>query len=172
MPNIVAPTYTCIASTTLSTGTAVISFTNIPQNFTDLVAHVTVSNSLANYNTYLFLEGGASIYGRTLMHSDGSTVAVASNNDIVYLADAPNGAPFNGNFETIEYHIFGYNQTNTYKTILSRAGGAGTNSGGRTVIGVGNVRTTNAINLVQFATGGGVLLAGSKFSLYGIKGAM
>jgi len=123
-----AITYEPIATTTLSTATATVTFSSISGSYTDLVL-------VAN--------------GRT--SADG-----------IYVNLRPG---------TIIVQIQNYSNTTTNKTMLVRGNIERPGVGGEVSAIVGMWASTAAVNRVDFITGSSTFLAGSTFTLYGIKAA-
>lgn len=163
-----AVTYDSIISTTLSSATAPVVFSNIPQIYTDIIAVVESYNTSAAFLQYLEIGSSSGSYGGTIMRGDGANAITSTyTNDNVVLGDSPVGMNYqNSVFGTYVYHIMNYSNTTTFKTVLTRATLAS-----NTISGVHMKRTTSAISSVIFSCGGGSFAVGSTFSLYGIKAA-
>jgi hypothetical protein len=74
-----------------------------------------------------------------------------------------------GAFATTVTNIQNYSNATTYKTVLSRGGGA--NTGNLVIAYVGTWRSTAAITTIDLINDSGNFAAGSTFSLYGITAA-
>jgi hypothetical protein len=164
-----ASTYVPIASVTL-TSNGTVSFSSIPQTYTDLVvvgslrtAYAATSDSIALDFTY-----GATEYSYTMLRGDGAsaTSTRATNQYAIYSSLVP-AANQGAAFGTYIAHIFNYANTTTYKTALVRTNDAN----GQTSAVVGLRRNTAAINYVEIAGGNGAIVAGSTVTLYGILAA-
>jgi hypothetical protein len=162
-------TYTLIASTTINTPTATISFTSIPSTYTDLILIV---GSLLQVNSgngvrIRFNNDTGTNYSVTQILGNGTSVTSAreSNSSSGYAGGATYS---NTNPGTAIAHIMDYANTNTYKTILNR----GSQAGSDVVLQAGLWRSTAAINGITLAMGGGFPsnnIASGTFKLYGIE---
>lgn len=162
-----AVTYTPIASTTLSAGTASVTFSSIPQTYTDLVlVTYSVMSASPDTNFAKVNSDSGSNYSYTLLNGSGSTARSArgSNQSVGLIMSSAYGQ--GTNHITIT-HFFNYANTTTYKTSLSRWNDA--SSG--TELSTGLWRSTSAItSLTIVCNAGGVTFqSGSTFTLYGIK---
>ena len=156
-------------STQLLTGTqATITFSSIPQTYTDLILVAncfSISSATSSSIGVQFNGDTATNYSRTLLFGDGSTAASTrdasiSSSTILYYEGLANLAP---NI----LHIMNYSNTTTNKTFIARA-----NFAGSTVrLGVGLYRSTSAITSVVLVPTTSSFASGSTFTLYGIKAA-
>jgi hypothetical protein len=164
-------TYEPIASTTLGSDTADVTFSSISGTYTDLILVTNLGvTSVDNAVSLRFNGDSGSNYSVTNLYGDGSTASSAratglSNVYIAWYVD-----PIVAIQETIITHIMSYSNTTTNKTLLSRANRAssGNYPGAEAIAGLW--RSTAAITSVRIA-GGGNLKAGSTFTLYGVKSA-
>jgi hypothetical protein len=166
-------TYTPIATTTLGSSTATVTFSSIPSTYTDLVLVATMlqNGTATNTNGFVQLNSSTSGYSKTAMYGNG-TIAGSfrdSNSDRMYFFNDATATER----VTQKYEFMNYANTNVYKTVLSRAGSS-------TVTGVichlwQNTAAINTISLTASDnTGGGgndQFVAGSTFTLYGITAA-
>jgi hypothetical protein len=165
-------TYEAIATQTLGSSAASVTFSSIPQTYTDLVL-VTNEKQTGSPNirasAMQFNSDTGSNYSFTEMYGDGATAgSVRASTGRIYYAYDVFADTSNFGLTTIT-HFMNYSNTTTNKTVLTRASNA---SGGGTSAMVGLWRSTAAIssiylyldNLSSFSTG-------STFSLYGIKAA-
>jgi predicted ribonuclease toxin of YeeF-YezG toxin-antitoxin module len=165
-------TYTLISSQTLGSSASSVTFSSLPQTYTDLVLVISAaasaqkdidlrfnSDTAGNYsNTWIAGNGTSTHTGRTTSTSSlyityyGGVVTTLGNSlHMVYLQD--------------------YANSTTYKTVLSRASSAG--AGVDAV--VGQWRNTAAITNIQIGPnmqqGVNTWSSGSSFKLYGIEAA-
>lgn len=171
-----AITYESIATTTLGSAAATVTFSSISGSYTDLVLvmRVTGSSSVGNEPVLMYFNndtGGN--YSVTRVYGNGSTATsdrFSSNSgiDAGYLPGSNGTGP-----GTIIANIMNYSNTTTYKTILDRWESQAAASGSRYVAAeVGLWRSTSAITEIDLVLGGGFNFnSGSTFSLYGIKSA-
>lgn len=160
-----APTWEPIAIN-YGSGTQTISFSSIPQTYTDLVLVCKIVNGgSGGGNMDLVINGNSSnSSGRRMLGYVNATDSGTSTNRMMV------GDPVTGDYSTSIINIFNYTNTNHYKTVLSRG------STRYFVAGyVGCWRDTSAINslsLTYTIAGGSLTFAtGTTITLYGIKAA-
>ena len=161
-------TYVALATQTLGSAAASVTFSSISGVYTDLVVVVTARNTTASYTGTIRLNGdSATNYSSTQLYGDGTTSG--SNRDTsrtaidnIYAASSADAA---GVFNATLVNIQNYSNTTTYKTILSRS-----NLTVQVAASVGLWRSTAAINSVEVRSAGNFAI-GSTFSLYGIAAA-
>jgi len=169
-----AVTYEKIATTTLSTTAASVTFSSISSAFTDLYIVVNARGNNAGTTDQVALRFNSDTstnYSRTILYGTGSAAASArTSNDSKILIDYVAGdTAAAGTFGGCYINVMNYANTTTYKTVLSRAGTAGD----LVEANVGLWRATPAaISTVLIYPGiGSQWLTGSSFTLYGIKAA-
>lgn len=155
-------TYVALDKVTLGTASSSVTFTSIPQGYTDLELVVASSNATANSTILVAVNGDSGTnYSFTYLNGDGAsaTSGRVANNGIGVLGDHSTVMSTNiGKF-------MNYSNTTTYKTWLVRGGQAGyvVNAS------VNLWRSTAAITSITLTTTSGrSFTAGSTFSLYGI----
>ena len=154
--------YNAIASVTLSSNQAQVTFSNIPQIYTDLVLVVNSITSTASEYMSVNLNGDARTnYSRTSLSGNGTTASSyrASNETVGYFANDTYGTN-TYKFNAI-VHFMNYSNTTVYKTFLSRANQADLG----TDIMVTLWRKTEAINSIKFNSN---FATGTTFTLYGV----
>lgn len=168
-----ARTYEPIASQTLSTSAASVTFSDISSLWTDLVIAVmaqSTGTATLSGGTLRFNGDTGTNYSHTILYGTGSvagSVRGANFNRIRYAGDIPTT-----NFETGRIHIMSYANTNVFKTILSDCSSAQSGSTVNRVVGLW--RSTSAITSVTLFSnddGADSFASGSTFSLYGIRAA-
>lgn len=163
-----AKTYEPIATNTLGSNTASVTFSSIPQTYTDLVLIVNFGKSTSNPSVYIqFNSDTATNYSLTTLQGTGTAAASArsSNDGGMYVNFRDPGTTVTSN---VIGSIMDYSNTTTYKTALFRFNESTTG----TATTVGLWRSTSAINTVKVAFDNAALyLSGSTFTLYGIKEA-
>lgn len=168
-----AITYTPIATHAVSgSSTTTISFTSIPQTYTDLVLVCNVSASTSYDLRARFNSSATSLYSATYLSAySTSSITTARATSQTELNLDYYGTPNTVVGDSIQIiNIFNYANTTTYKTLLSRANRA---SGGVDAI-VNMWRSTSAITQIDLAYYPGATYtfgAGSMITLYGIKAA-
>jgi hypothetical protein len=166
-------TYTPIATQTLGSAAATVTFSSIPSTYTDLVL---VCNgrtaTAATSDTYLmtFNSNTTSIYSRTRLLGTGSAASSAGR------TGAPNidfeglsgNTSASGTYSVAKIQLQNYSNTTTNKTVLVR----GDDANNYVLATVGLFRDTSAISTISLATSSGANFSiGSTFSLYGILAA-
>jgi len=162
-----ANTYTQIASTTLGSATASVTFSSIAGTYTDLVLVINAGNSSGSVaDTYMRLNSdSASNYSSTYMYGNGTSAASGRNSSQVW---ASAGYPLEATLiSTLISHFQNYANTTTNKTILTR--GNGTTTMVHSMVSLW--RSTAAISTIYLQPSSGNFLSGSTFNLYGITAA-
>jgi hypothetical protein len=165
-------TYESIATSTLGSATQTVTFSSIPQTYTDLVLIVsnvkhsfggsdTVRDNLVQFNA----DTGAN-YSITFMYGDGTSAGTIRNNNISAVnTDYPMTSATTGGL--IIANIQNYSNSTTYKTVVQR-----TITPTRASAYVNLWRNTAAItSMVVGASSGYTLSAGTIITIYGIKAA-
>ena len=159
-------TYEPIATTTLGSAAASVTFSSIPSTYTDLVIVINgayVSSEDASPGLRFNSDSGSN-YSETGLDGNGSS---ASSFRDANATSAILGSMSNTISTTI-INIMNYANTTTYKTSISR----GNNSANRVRAYVAMWRNTAAITSIQIITNATPNFAtGSTFTLYGIKAA-
>lgn len=158
-----AITYEPIATTTLGSAAATVTFSSISGNYTDLVlvdqafgvaSHYLVrvnSDTGSNYSVIVLLGVGSVVADQATSQTSGQISRSAAS------SNSPSGIT----------HFMNYSNTTTYKTILSRG-----NVGNSIVIQyVNSYRSNSAITSIEVRPASGNFGTGSTFTLYGIKAA-
>lgn len=155
-------TYTPIATTTLGSAQASVTFSSIAGTYTDLVLisdSILVSGTGAGRIRYNSDSGNN--YSDTYLYGDGSTAASGRDSNLTSIDYNFIGT----SRSTSVCHIQNYSNTTTYKTLVSRG-----NGGGITIAYVGLWRSTAAITSIE-VIGASNFASGSTFTLYGIAAA-
>jgi len=157
-------TYEKIATTTLSSTTYNITFSSIPNTYTDLIL-ISSGNTLAGPtdNGVRFNNDSSTTCGLSALYGDGSS-AQSYRTTATYIP--VNGLYWSGGNSLRIVQIFNYANTNTYKTVLARC-----NNGNIVSANAGLWPVTSAINRIDVFAGGSDFTAGSTFTLYGITAA-
>ena len=165
-----ASTYTPIATTTLGSAATTVTFSSIPNTYTDLVIVCNMLNTSSTVrNVYVQFNGDTGTnYSKTVLYGNGSSAVSArdTNSSAIYSLAITAG----NTTETANsiINIMNYANTTTYKTAIGRYS-VTSNSVAATV---GLWRNTAAITSVVLTVDTSLNLAiGSTFTLYGIKAA-
>jgi hypothetical protein len=167
-------TYTLIASNTLSSAAASVTFSAIPATYTDLVLRYSARSDGASVDDYFSLTVNGittSVYSLTNLTSDGSTVGSTrlSNNTSMRAYGCAGANSTSNTFASGELYIPSY--TAAQNKPLSNYGANETNASAVFMGAVANLyRQTTAISSITFAPLVGTnIVSGSSFFLYGIK---
>lgn len=163
-------TYSQIASQTLGSTATSITFSSIPQTYTNLVVVMAIiPAATVGYGPWFQFNGDTgSNYSITWLQGDGSSAASGRQTSQIkgYLSWS---IGLSGSSNAIT-HIQNYSNTTTFKTYIDRINETtGTYPGTGATVGLW--RSTSAINSIKISNDGGGFSTGSTFSLYGIKGA-
>jgi hypothetical protein len=164
-------TYVAIATQTLGSATASVTFSSISGSYTDLVLVVS-GQFTATGNQYVAVQvGNGSVdtgnnYSDTQLIGTGTSAISGRDSNLsgVLLATF---ASTSSSIGTAIFNLMNYSNTTTYKTILGR----GSDTNGWSIAGVGLWRSTSAINTIKVYVTGTTFVTGSTFSLYGIAAA-
>ena len=161
-------TYEKIATTTLVSAAASVTFSSISGSYTDLVLITNLRYSIGTPtgNNYLqFNNDTGNNYSRTFLQGNGTTATSgrASNEDgMRFLGSTSTADVFTSNITQIQ----NYSNTTTYKTALNRW----SNAGDLALAFVSLWRSTSAITEIDIIASGTTQFAtGCTFTLYGIK---
>ena len=164
-------TYVAIATQTLGSAAASVTFSSISGAYTDLVLVVNVADTTTTniYHTLQFNGDTATNYSYTDMAGGGSSAAstrqsTASSMRTNWYATASSGFPMS---QIIQ--IMNYSNATTNKTVLARSNDTASGSGVDASVGLW--RSTAAITSVVYAASSGTLGTGTVVSLYGIAAA-
>jgi hypothetical protein len=166
-------TYSTIATQTLGSAASSVTFSSIPQTFTDLIL---VSNqfyvSTGGDRSASFQVGNGSVntgsnYGWTFLDTYPGTISSGNSNNSTfglhsYTASIPTTIPL-----TCTMQLMNYSSTATNKSFLHRFSASNTITGAYINIW----QQTTAINIITITAGGADFATGSSFTLYGIAAA-
>jgi len=158
-------TYVPIATNTLVSNSTTVTFSSIPQIYTDLIVVFSGKSdgSSASLIYQMNADSGSSYSSTSIKTNGASIVTVRDASSSNGISTNPNGFI---NQSLIISYFMNYSNSTTYKTVLSRANTEDNQSG----MTVDCWRNTNALtSLVAWSTASYIFLAGSVFTLYGIK---
>jgi hypothetical protein len=172
-------TYEKIATNTLGSATATVTFSSISASYTDLVLVCSIQNTLTGDldTRYNLRVGNGSIdtgsnYSNTFIIGTGVTAASSRNTGRAQIDGIINTPTANSNeFALVKFDFLNYSNTTTYKTILYRDGKTQNTQEKGAGAGTGIWRSTSAINTLSIFTSGpsaGTFSVGSTFTIYGI----
>lgn len=160
-------TYTPISTQTLTADAATVTFTGIPQTYTDIVLVCNFGTSSSGRTGTMRFNGdtGTNYSWRSIGGNGTSAQAGGGSNisSIYFTGQITGDGTALANVAVTS--IQNYSNTTTYKTVISRS-----NDAARYVeLAVGTWRSTAAINRIDLARDNGTnWLSGSSFTLYGI----
>ena len=166
-------TYTPIASLTLSSAQSSVTFSGIPQTYTDLVLVTNWASS--NSLSFLYIQFNSdtgSNYSFTELYGNGSAAgSYRESNQSIPWVSSNVGVPSTIKANTI-MNFMNYSNSTTYKTWIARMNSVDAPSYPGTAASVGLWRSTNAITTITLKNRtSGVdynFASGSTFNLYGI----
>jgi hypothetical protein len=163
-------TYEAIATETLTTSAASVTFSSISGAYTDLqlVVNNTLTVASARFIALQFNSDTGANYSATYLYGDGATAASGRGSNDNY-ARIGNGSGSTSNSAATVANIMNYSNTTTYKTTIGRS-----SSDTYAIVYLSLWRSTSAITSIKVicdTTGGTVFGTGSTFTLYGIKAA-
>lgn len=165
---------TAIASTTLGTDTATVTFSSIPATYDDLVvimyARAVTADQTLNCR---FNSDTNSNYSTTGMRTTGSVANTSSATNATFAYVAFDIGVLNGTdkFSALTLNVFNYANTSYNKTYLTRHSADNAGTGG-VEFNAGLWRSTSAINSITLTMSFGSFRANSAFELYGVKKAV
>jgi hypothetical protein len=168
-----AKTYEPIASTTLTSTEASVTFNTISSAYTDLVivCNWTITSGSSNFLLTFNGDSTSGLYSKTQIEGIGSNPVLSGRSSGVNNIGLESNIATSTTDPSIQIvNVMNYSNSTTFKTVLARqtgwvSGGAGASAR------VGLWRNTNAITSLTLTAGGTNLRSGSTFTLYGIKSA-
>jgi hypothetical protein len=160
-------TYTPIASVTLSSAQSDVTFSGIPQTYTDLVVVANIKGDTGNVGlNYQFNSDTASNYSSTVLAGDGTSASSDRYSNQTSAFFTSNYGAGTNDWVTVISNIQNYANTTTNKTVLTRWS-KGT---GQLTAAVALWRKTpEAINTIKISALGVNFASGSTFNLYGVS---
>lgn len=159
-----------ISTAVLTTATQFIFFSNIPQEYKHLQLRMTMKTDSTSPDCYIAFNGEATATNHSYHHltSNGSSVFSSAAPSAWIVIGIPELSTSTANaFANLIVDIPDYSSTTKFKTARSFSGGTSIN---QIKIMSGSWRNTAAITEIRLNSGGGSAIAGSRFSLYGIRG--
>jgi hypothetical protein len=159
-------TYEKIATTTLGSASATVTFTSITGTYTDLVLITNSATGSNDIDMYIQVNSDtASNYSWTRLLGTGSSALSSrgSSSNLGYRVGNMSGSNVGQNNVIVQFQ--NYSNTTTFKTVLTRSN----NPANLVEAFVGLWRSTSAITSMDIKTQSGNFSIGSTFTLYGIK---
>jgi hypothetical protein len=154
---------------TLPSAQTDVTLSSIPATYTDLVLVINAGSSAGADANFRLNGDTGSNYSRTVMTGNGSTAVSSRTTNALVGRFNFNAYPNGGAGDTIIIANFAnYSSTTVNKSVISRANNAGLGTDA-----IMNLwRNTAAINsILILSTSAATFVAGSTFTLYGIKAA-
>ena len=168
-----ATTYTLIASNTLSSSAASVTFSAIPGTYTDLVLRASIRSTEASTGKAIRIEFNAdssAIYSVTRINGSGSAASSSRRTDYSfidgYTADADNNTA--NTYSSLELYLSNYTSTKNKLMSIFHAQENNTTAAEMNAI-AGLYGNTSAITSIKLNFASLDIKAGSSFFLYGIK---
>ena len=161
-------TYELIEAKTLGTATASVTFSSIPQTYTDLV--LVVNHSVTTGNPSIigrFNSDTGSNYSRTRLLGNGSGAFSARGVSQTSLGLATGVGSSTTREGVMICNVFNYANTTTYKTCIVRNNAASLG----TEVGVTMWSSTSAVTAFEVSVDSSTFTVGTTFVLYGVKAA-
>jgi len=163
-------TYTPLATQTMTTATASVTFSSISGAYTDLVIVVNGAFSAAETIGIQFNTDTTSNYSSTILAGDGSSASSGRNTSQTGLTVGTNGYYTTTLISNSIIQVMNYANTTTLKTVLSRSNNA--SIGVDAIVGLWRKapEAINSIKLYGFYSAA-TFSTGSSMTLYGIAAA-
>jgi hypothetical protein len=167
-----ATTYKLIASSTVGSGGASsVTFSNIPQTYTDLKVVVSARSSYSSFydDFRLTVNSQTAASWRTLYTTNGSTANSLNLNTYAYGTQGPGATATANTFGNVEVYIPNYTSTNV-KALSIDSVSENNSSSAALFLSATSITNGAAINSIGFASdNSGNITEFSTFYLYGIK---
>lgn len=161
-----ALTYTPIATNTLTSAQASVTFSSISSTYTDLILIENYSLSTLSQSVLTF-NGSATGYSNTNLYGNGTSATSTRFTGVGGIGSSPGIGDSANNQNVLIRQIQNYSNSTTYKTVIQRRNDASASVWAT----VGLWQSTSAITSITLTTNGGNYNIGSSFTLYGIKAA-
>jgi hypothetical protein len=168
-----ASTYEPLGSFTTTTGLSQVTFSNIPQNYTDLVLVTSAIANATGADIFVVNINGDSTttntnYSFTDLYGTGSAAGSYRTTNSPGFTMGNMSGPSSTEWCPTIFNFNNYSNNTTFKTVLTRSGSA-TTSGLYVDLFSGTWRSTQPINSIALRTVNGYgIKAGTTFNLYGV----
>jgi hypothetical protein len=160
-----AVTYEKIATNTLATSAASITFSTISGAYTDLVIVTNVKSTTTGNVIMRFNSDSSALYSRTMITADGASLASNRLTGYSEIYTDSNGYFDGSNFNQSKIiQIMNYSNSTTFKSCIIRSNRPATGVDAKVAVW----RSTAAITSILLSGNGQNFVAGSTFNLYGI----
>ena len=161
-------TYTPIATQTLGSAAASVTFSSISGSYTDLIL-IIMGGLTTNNQSFRFQYNGdtGNNYSYTYLAGNGTSASSGRDSNVSGInAYHVSGQSDNALKNNVILNLQNYSNTTTYKTSVIRG-----NTDLETAATVGLYRSTSAITSLLVRATNGNLASGTTFTLYGVKSA-
>jgi hypothetical protein len=161
-------TYEPISTQTLGTAVSSVTFSSIPQTYTDLVLVVQVLSNSTNDDMFMQFDSdtGAN-YGHTVLRGQGTSASSSYGTSTTGARFSDQGSPKTTSSMISIVNLQNYSNGTTYKTIISRSNNGSIGLDLFTSLWL----STSSIDSIKVYPASGNMAVGSTFTLYGIKAA-
>ena len=158
-------TYVALQTQVLGSAAASVTFSSIPQGYTDLVLvyNGTVTATGKDVRYQVNGDTASTNYSYTVLNGNGTSATSARYGNSAYIGSYQSNGT-SSTAATIMLHFMNYSNTTTYKTTLGRVSDAGAEINAH----VGMWRSTAAINTILIYPNTNTFASGDTFTLYGI----
>ena len=170
-----ALTYTLIASNTLGSSAATVTFSSIPSTYTDLVFKFSARIDAATLDREIrlrFNSDTTTLYSNTVLRGNSATVTSYRDINAAYTiaGRVPGSTVTSNTFNNVEIYIPGYtvSQNKTASVFSAREDNIASPSN-YAFLSSDLYRSTTAISSIELSLSGDNFISGSSFFLYGIK---
>lgn len=165
-----AYSFELIESKTLNTTPTSITFTSIPQTYTDLLIKVSSRGTGSGINIFLNSTSPGSEYRERRLYATGSGTGTDTGNSTISITSQGGGNSYTSNtFGNTEIYIPDYTSTSKRKSVHAD-GVPENNATGTLMMMTAGIRgNTAAVTSVILESYEGNFVSGSSFYLYGIK---
>jgi hypothetical protein len=161
-------TYEPIATQTLGTAVPSITFSAIPQTYTDLVLVVQVLSNSTNDDMFMqFDSDTGGNYSHVVLRGQGTSASSSLGTNTTGARFSDQGSPRTTSSMISVVNLQNYSNSTTYKLVISRS-----NNGSWGLDLFASIwRSTSSIDSIKVYPASGNMAVGSTFTLYGIKAA-
>ena len=166
-------TYTPIATTTLSTTSASVTFSGISGSYTDLIlacSNIRITTTSTPAVAIRFNSDSGANYSTTNLDGTGTVASSGRYTSATYIQAGYNVGINNASEGICIFNIMNYSNTTTHKTVVERHNFTNSTASG-TGAAVGLWRNTSAITSVTVQPDDFTWQSGVTFTLYGILAA-
>jgi hypothetical protein len=161
-------TYSKLAESTVGAGGAsAITFSNIPQNYTDLVIKFSIRSTTTTNNVYITFNGTSTGYSSRFLYGDGAAAASASDS-LKYAGVVGSSSETANTFGNGEIYIPNYTSSNN-KSLSSDSVSENNATTAYTVFTAKLWSNVTAISSISLAPSSGSYAQYSTATLYGIR---